>query len=76
MIVLTHDLDFGSILAATRQPRPSVVQIRTANLRPETIGQQVIESLKQMGTELEAGALLTITLSKPGCDFYRSDPVS
>lgn len=29
LVVLTHDLDFGAILAATRAEGPSVVQIRT-----------------------------------------------
>jgi len=27
-VVLTHDLDFGSILAATHGDKPSVIQIR------------------------------------------------
>ena len=27
-VVLTHDLDFGAILAATQGRKPSVVQIR------------------------------------------------
>jgi predicted nuclease of predicted toxin-antitoxin system len=27
-VVLTHDLDFGTILAATQGNKPSVVQIR------------------------------------------------
>lgn len=64
MIVLTHDLDFSAILAATKQPRPSVVQIRSANLRPEVIGKQVIDNLKLKTAELESGALLTINLER------------
>jgi predicted nuclease of predicted toxin-antitoxin system len=35
LIVLTNDLDFGSILAATNGEKPSVVQVRPAELRPE-----------------------------------------
>ena len=33
-VVLTHDLDFSAILAATSESRPSVLQIRAANVSP------------------------------------------
>jgi predicted nuclease of predicted toxin-antitoxin system len=59
-VVLTHDLDFGAILAATHGDKPSVVQIRAANLAPEVIGAGVINAVRQLETELEAGALLTV----------------
>ena len=59
-IVLTHDLDFGAILAATAGKRPSVVQIRTDNLSPDIIGPTIVTALIQLETELAAGALLTV----------------
>lgn len=59
-VVLTHDLDFGAILAVTHGDKPSVVQIRAENVSPEAIGGAVIDALRQMRTELEAGALLTV----------------
>ena len=59
-VVLTHDLDFSAILAATHGDKPSVVQIRAGDVRPEAIGQAVIIALRQMGNELENGALLTV----------------
>jgi predicted nuclease of predicted toxin-antitoxin system len=37
-IVLTHDLDFAAILAATHGKKPSVVQIRAEQLAPDLIG--------------------------------------
>jgi predicted nuclease of predicted toxin-antitoxin system len=58
--VLTHDLDFSAILAATQDAKPSVVQIRAADVRPETAGPVLIEALRQMAAQLEEGALLTI----------------
>jgi predicted nuclease of predicted toxin-antitoxin system len=36
-VVLTHDLDFGAILAATNADKPSVVQIRAGDLAPEAL---------------------------------------
>lgn len=45
-VVLTHDLDFGAILAATHGEKPSVVQIRAANLAAEVIGADVITAVR------------------------------
>jgi predicted nuclease of predicted toxin-antitoxin system len=59
-VVLTHDLDFSAILAATHGDKPSVVQIRSEDLSPDMIGRPVIDALRQMTAELEAGALLTV----------------
>lgn len=47
-VVLTHDLDFSAILAATHGEKPSVVQIRAEDIRPDAIGRQVIAALRQM----------------------------
>jgi predicted nuclease of predicted toxin-antitoxin system len=62
--VLTHDLDFSAILAATKGEKPSVVQIRSDDLRPENIGGMVIQALRQTQDELEAGALLSIDMRR------------
>lgn len=59
-VVLTHDLDFSGILASTHGDKPSVVQIRSEDVSPETIGKQVIAALMQTSRELEEGALVTI----------------
>jgi predicted nuclease of predicted toxin-antitoxin system len=59
-VVLTHDLDFSAILAATQGEKPSVVQIRAVDVSPEAIGEIVIQALRQMELELEGGALLTL----------------
>ena len=59
-VVLTHDLDFSAILAATQGEKPSVVQIRAEDVSPDVIGTQVIAALRQMASELDEGALLTI----------------
>ncbi len=59
-VVLTHDLDFSAILAATQGDKPSVVQIRSEDLSPDVIGRPVIDALRQMTLELEEGALLTV----------------
>jgi predicted nuclease of predicted toxin-antitoxin system len=63
-VVLTHDLDFGAILAATQGEKPSVVQLRSDDNSPEKIGGLVISALQQLAVELQAGALLTIDVNR------------
>jgi predicted nuclease of predicted toxin-antitoxin system len=63
-IVLTHDLDFSAILAATRGGKPSVVQIRASNLASDVISRPLLSALRQMRNELEEGALLTVDINR------------
>lgn len=59
-VVLTHDLDFSAILAATHGGKPSVVQLRADDVSPDAVGRQVLAALRQMDAELREGALVTI----------------
>jgi len=59
-VVLTSDLDFGAILAATRRHRPSVVQLRSDILRPDAVGDAVLAAIKQSMSELTQGAIMSI----------------
>jgi predicted nuclease of predicted toxin-antitoxin system len=59
-VVLTHDLDFGAMLAATQAKGPSVVQVRTQDVRPRSLAPLLLPLLHQYQSELEAGALLVV----------------
>lgn len=59
-VVLTHDLDFGTLLALTRAVGPSVVQIRAQDVMPESASGLVIQALRAHRRDLESGALVTI----------------
>lgn len=63
-VVLTHDLDFGSILAATKADAPSVIQFRIQDLHPDHMGSAVISALQQFTGRLEAGALIVVDQNK------------
>lgn len=63
-VVVTHDLDFGAILTASRGEKPSVIQIRADDLRPETVGRRILAALRVAESEVEAGALVTVTPGK------------
>lgn len=71
-VLLTYDLDFGAILAASSGSSPSVIQIRAANLNPDSIATEVVAAIRQMTTELEAGALIII---EPGSTRLRMLPL-
>jgi predicted nuclease of predicted toxin-antitoxin system len=59
-VVLTHDLDFGAILAATDADSPSVVQVRTQDPTPEHYGPIVTATLARHADVLARGALVSV----------------
>lgn len=59
-VVITHDLDFGAILAATGAKAPSVLQLRTEDASPEGSSLLMIESLRRFEVVLESGALISV----------------
>ena len=63
-VVFTHDLDFGSILFSTQMVSPSVIQVRSEDVRPQSIGKVVLHALRNTEKEIEQGALLTINPRK------------
>ena len=63
-VVLTCDLDFGDILAATGSKTPSVLQLRPGRMRPESLMPRVLSAIVQHRRLFEEGVLLTIDLKK------------
>lgn len=63
-VVLTNDLDFGAILAATSQRRPSVLQLRSDLLTPNAVGPAVLAAIEQTRDALQAGALVSIDANR------------
>jgi predicted nuclease of predicted toxin-antitoxin system len=63
-IVLTNDLDFGAILAANKGLAPSVLQLRSDILSPDSIGPAVLAAIRQAQEELSRGALVSIDITR------------
>jgi predicted nuclease of predicted toxin-antitoxin system len=63
-VVFTHDLDFGILLAHSKDGGPSVIQVRTQDVSPEGLGPVILRALRAHEAVLESGALLTIDESK------------
>ena len=63
-VVLTADLDFGAILAATQRRQPSVIQIRADVPTPAAAGEAVLSAIRQARDELERGAILSVDIAR------------
>ncbi len=63
-LVFTHDLDFGAILAATNAEAPSVIQVRTTDVLPDSLGTRLIKIIHQYQIELNKGALMIVDETK------------
>lgn len=61
-VILTHDLDFSAMLAATQGKAPSVLQIRTQDILSELFTETLISALKQFEDALDKGALVVVEL--------------
>ena len=59
-VVLTFDLDFADIAAATTEPFPSVVVFRLRYGRPARVLARLSAVLEAASTALEAGALVVV----------------
>jgi predicted nuclease of predicted toxin-antitoxin system len=59
-VVFTHDLDFGTLLAYTKDTGPSVVQVRAQNVLPDHLAHIVVAAVRQHEALLESGALIVV----------------
>jgi predicted nuclease of predicted toxin-antitoxin system len=62
--VITHDLDFGAVLAATQASAPSVVQLRAADVLPDATAERVIRTLSEFDADLQAGAIVSVEIDR------------
>lgn len=60
-VILTHDLDFGRLVALSRGRLPSVVTFRLGDMRPRQVNQYLQDILTRFDHELEAGVLISVT---------------
>ena len=60
-IILTHDLDFGRIIALSQHRLPSMVLFRLSNMQPQEVNRHLAEVLLRFAAELESGALVSVS---------------
>jgi predicted nuclease of predicted toxin-antitoxin system len=59
-VLVTHDLDFGSMLAITHAAGPSVIQIRTEDVLSDRFIFLLCAAVTQFQAELRTGALVIV----------------
>ena len=60
-VILTHDLDFGRIVALSRGHLPSVITFRLADMRPAQVNRYLGEVLDRFAEQLASGALVSVS---------------
>lgn len=60
-VILTHDLDFGRIVALSHDRVPSVITFRLADMRAPRIDLHLDNILRQFAGKLAQGALISVT---------------
>jgi len=60
-VILTHDLDFGRIVALGGTRVPSVITFRLSDMRPSQVNQRLLSVLERFTEQLEMGALVSVT---------------
>ncbi len=73
-MLLTHDLDFGELMAASGMKLPTVVIFRLRDMRPERVSAYLGEIVSQYEAALEQGVIGPLPkqlnlciMSAPGC---------
>lgn len=71
-IILTHDLDFGRLLALGGAAEPSLVTFRLTDMTPHSVLQRLLPLSGSLRAELERGCAVTVT---DGANRYRRLPM-
>ncbi len=60
-ILLTHDLDFGELVAASQAKLPSVIIFRLKNMHPDEVNRHLNVIITNHTTALEQGVVISVT---------------
>jgi predicted nuclease of predicted toxin-antitoxin system len=63
-ILLTHDLDFGELLAASGGSLPSVIIFRLKDMRAANVSRHLFSLINQQSEALNRGAICSVTERK------------
>jgi predicted nuclease of predicted toxin-antitoxin system len=60
-VLLTHDLDFGDLMAASGAGLPSVIVFRLRNMHPEMVNRNLREVIHHHQDALVRGAVISVS---------------
>jgi predicted nuclease of predicted toxin-antitoxin system len=59
-VIVSHDTDFGTLLAARRQVKPSFILVRSSDpLTADDVSGLILANLDSVSEDLDAGAIVT-----------------
>ena len=59
-VIITHDLDYGRLLAFSRESTPSVIIFRLRNTHPEVLTKRISDVWPKIEKSISEGAIITI----------------
>jgi len=59
-VIVTQDLDFSTLLAVRGFKKPSVINLRFGDARPDFVRDRIIEIVSEMEKELEEGIVISV----------------
>jgi len=59
-ILISADTDFGELLATAPVLAPSLILLRRADKRPDSVAEVILANLEQIADDLATGALVVI----------------
>ena len=60
-VLLTHDLDFGELIAASEAGTPSIIIFRLRNMRPKQVNRYLHAVISQHQSALEQGSVVSVS---------------
>ena len=60
MVIITQDLDFSMLLAIKGYGKPSLVNVRLEEVRPDYVTSRIIDTVSELEQELKRGAVVTV----------------
>ena len=59
-ILLTHDLDFSDLMAASGDSLPSVIVFRLQNMKADNVNRHLAAIIETVGSQLEEGVIISV----------------
>src|SRR5581483_2412956 len=63
-VLLTFDLGFGELVAASGEAVPSVISFRLSDERPAAVTPRLLRVIQERQADLEAGAIIAVEMTR------------
>lgn len=60
MVIITQDLDFSMLLAIKGYEKPSLINVRLEEAKPEQVTSRIVDTVAELEEELVKGAVVTV----------------